>query len=168
VLGREETNKKEVSLPSRGSWRDRRHLRNRVHWGLRRRSWRRWRCSLNVLSLKKRERVGGDREWDLVGAAVVKSIRRVGMGPGHRLGPLPLAIWPFELGFKTHDGLFKIDFAFMWFLAVACEEQCDSRLSARGPKGIEHGVSLRLERAFVSSVLYCFRYCRQNRWRRAS
>jgi hypothetical protein len=30
---------------------------------------------------------------------------------------------PFKLGFEIHDGLFDADLVFVWFLAVACEEQ---------------------------------------------
>jgi len=61
-----------------------------------------------------------------------------------RVQPLPLAIWPSELGFETHDSLLDADLVFMWFLAEACEERGDGGSSECGPEGIEHGRELEI------------------------
>ena len=55
---------------------------------------------------------------------------------------LPLSGLPSSA--SRHDSLFNADLICMWFLAVACGERGDGRLSDCVPKGIEHGPELEI------------------------
>jgi len=55
---------------------------------------------------------------------------------------LPLSGLPSSA--SRHDSLFNADLICVWFLAVACGERGDGRLSDCVPKGIEHGPELEI------------------------